>query len=573
MTLTALLDLFRHRRERATGVWRLGQEPYRTVFFDAGDIVFAQSTFPADRLTSLLVERGKLTQAQLDYALANLKQGMSIGKNLIEMGFITQRDLLDMARLQVERVVYGAMETHEEKPEFKERELESSVVRLPMDTDLLLLNGLLNLKDRESILEGLGPLNQVVLLQGRHLGRLSLPADLAKLPPFLDGTHTLLELSRESLTEPLRLGAFALFLREMGWAKLHEMPPMDKQVLAEVLSGEPEPLSLPLPPPPPPEEPIETVPSLFSTIEDAARPTTNLEHLSLAFDAVEERAETFAQTDTPLGELEEPQGAELEVEPHTGFTAESGQAILPTPQFELPPLPEEEEPAVVLSPETIAPLELPEAVQGGEGDREGPEEVDEAVPSRAGGFLKWVLLAVVVLLAVGGGLWALRRSHRPASDLQLSKPIAKSEAKAVDKVPPPPPAPVQAPEPPPQAPAVDSSLASRLETLRKGDMTMALAQGAKLLEERPKTSWSLRLELACQPETVKHAVELFEGRQVDLFLRPMVLRDGRDCYQVFYGEFASSAEAEKQVSKLPAAFRNEGGRPKPYRLDGIPARQ
>ncbi|MBP1628796.1 MAG: hypothetical protein H6Q00_3271, partial [Holophagaceae bacterium] len=127
--------------------------------------------------------------------------------------------------------------------------------------------------------------------------------------------------------------------------------------------------------------------------------------------------------------------------------------------------------------------------------------------------------------------------------------------------------------PPPQAPAVDSSLASRLETLRKGDMTMALAQGAKLLEERPKTSWSLRLELACQPETVKHAVELFEGRQVDLFLRPMVLRDGRDCYQVFYGEFASSAEAEKHVSKLPAAFRNEGGRPKPYRLDGIPARQ
>jgi exopolyphosphatase/pppGpp-phosphohydrolase len=58
-----------------------------------------------DRLTFLLVERGKLTQAQMDYALANLKPGLSIGKNLIEMGFITQRDLLEVARAQVERLV------------------------------------------------------------------------------------------------------------------------------------------------------------------------------------------------------------------------------------------------------------------------------------------------------------------------------------------------------------------------------------------------------------------------------------------------------------------------------------
>lgn len=578
MTLTALLDLFRHRREGATGVWRLGQEPYRTIFFDAGDIVFAQSTFPADRLTNLLVEKGKLTQAQLDYALGNLKQGMSIGKNLIEMGFITQRDLLDMARLQVERVVFGAMEISDEKPDFKELELESSVVRLPMDTSLLLLNAVLNLKNRESILETLGPLNQVVLLQGRQLGQMALPADLAKLPTFLDGTHTLLELSRESMTEPLRLGAFALFLREMGWAKLHEMPPVDKQALAEVLSGELEPLSAPLPPPAPPESPIETVPSLFSTIEDAARPTTNLEHLSRAFDAIDEIEEDPLPAEALLEEVGDAGGDVLELEPHTGFTAESGQAILPTPQFELPPIPEaeeprvtlgEEEPEITLNPETVAPLELPGSVQA-----EAPEEESEVPAGEGrGGVLKWILLAIVVLLLAGGAVWAMRRTRRPVSDLQLAKPITAAVKPAEKPVEPPPQIAVPPPQAPPEPPPLDASLPSRLAALKRGDMAVALAQGAKLLEERPKTSWTLRLELACQPETVKRSVELFNGEEADLFIRPMVLRDGRDCYQIFYGEFPSAAAAGKQASRLPEAFRSSGNRPKPFRLDAIPTKQ
>jgi len=582
MTLTALLDLFRHRREGATGVWRLGQEPYRTIFFEAGDIVFAQSTFPADRLTNLLVEKGKLTQAQLDYALANLKQGMSIGKNLIEMGFITQRDLLDMARLQVERVVYGAMENTSDVPDFRERELESSVVRLPMDTPLLLLNGLLNLKDREALLEVLGPLNQVVLLQGRHLGQMALPGDLAKVPPFLDGSHTLLELSRESLSEPLRLGAFALFLREMGWAKLHEMPPVDRQALAEVLSGEPEPLSPPLPPPAP-EEPVETVPTLFSTIEDAARPTTNLEHLSHAFDTIEEPVRVSESPESPL-EVVEASGEEtLEVDPHTGFTAESGQAILPTPMFELPPIPEEEpapgsieeEPRITLNPETLESVEEPEE----DVVEEAPGEPGEPGPSAKGGPLKWLLLGVLILVVAGGAVWALRRARKPAPDLQLSKPLTPAaqvppkgaEAPAPAAVPPQAPPPTQA-VPPAPAP-VDTTLASRLDAIRRGDMSAALAQGAKLLEERPGSSWTLRLELACQPDTVKRAVELFAGEEPDLFVRPMVLRDGRGCYQVFLGQFPSAAAAEKQILRLPAAFRNEGNRPKPYRLDSIPDRQ
>jgi hypothetical protein len=62
----------------------------------------------------------------------------------------------------------------------------------------MLLTGVLNLVNREWVLEELGPLNQVVVLEGRRHQELTLPPDLAKLPGMLDGSRTLMELSRES---------------------------------------------------------------------------------------------------------------------------------------------------------------------------------------------------------------------------------------------------------------------------------------------------------------------------------------------------------------------------------------
>ncbi len=574
MSAKALQDLFRRHREKATGLWRLGQEPSRTVYFDSGDIVFAQSTHPMDRLTHLLVERGKLTQTQLDYALANLRQGISIGKNLIEMGFITQRDLLEVARAQVERVVSASLATTDLEPVFEAKELDANVVRLPFDTPELLLNGLLGLKDREAMLELLGPLNQVVVLQGRRLMEMTLPADLAKLPPLLDGTHTLLELSRESLAEPLRLGTFALFLREMGWARLHEMPPMDRSVLDLALAPEPEPLSGLLPSPE-----IETVPSLFSSIQAAAKPTTNLEHLSQAIDSLPE-----AQ---PLP------GPEGEVDSF-GFSVESGQAILPTPQgmpplqepIQVPPPPEsgpfvpQVDPAVTIMPSTLTgPEAAPEAVP----------DFEEELPRKN----RVPLLAVLALIAVvAGGVYGWSRLKRrspqlsaapvaPVKTPELPTPLPAAAESSASQVAIPEPAPetkVTPPEtkvePRPATPKeVGHSPGERAEALRKGDVTLAVRQGERYLKELAKSQWTLRLEIACQPETLRRAVGLFEDAKPDLWVLPLALRDGRGCFQVFAGHYPNRAAAEKAIRKLPAPFRSEGNRPKPFKIGDIEIKQ
>ncbi len=541
MSLTALKDLFARRRAQATGIWRLGQEPQRTIFLEAGDVVFATSTHPQDRLTHLLVERGRITQAQLDYALANLDPGMSIGKNLIQMGFITQRDLLEVARAQVERVVWAALadETHE--PLFESRgELDATTVRLPFDTPAMLLAAVLSLRNREVVLEELGPLNQVIVLEGRRLQELALPADLARLPGLLDGTRTLLELSRESGVEPFRLGAFALFLREIGWARLHELPPLDRRALEMALEPAQTDLSPALPEPPP-----EPAPSLFSEIHASQLPTTNLEHLSEALDQL-----------GPEDELPE---------------------TVPLPPDPEPPL------AAPLASQTAPERSLP-ILQEAYGSTERPEP--PAPPELLTSARSKVWLLVIPLLALAGwGSYRMWRHHRPPAAIH-PLPTPPPAPPRPQPVPPPPTqaAPPAAPPassapaiqstspPPPSKPVGPASRAERLKAITAGHWALALAQGEAQRRVIHGT-WTLRLEIACQGATVQHAVDLLASRNPDLFLLPMTLRDGRTCYQVFLGSYPSEARALRAAHRLPAPFHSEGNRPKPFRVAEIPLRQ
>ncbi|WP_291271650.1 DUF4388 domain-containing protein [Geothrix sp.] len=548
MSLPALKDLFARHRGRATGLWRLGQEPQRTVFIESGDVVFAVSTHPLDRLTHLLVERGKITQAQLDYAMANLNPAMSIGKNLIEMGFITQRDLLDVARAQVERVVWAGMAEGAETPTFEAKELETNTVRLPFDTPAMLLAGVLNLRDRERLLEELGPLNQVVVLEGRRHQELTLPPDLVRIPGLLDGSRTLMELSRESGVEPFRLGAFVLFLREMGWARLHELPPLDRRAL-EMALDPPEAAITPALP-----ESTPTPPSLFAEIHASQRPTTNLEHLSEALDQL-----------GPEDEVEDP----------------------------FPPDPEPE-------PRPVLAVPIHHEAEGSTESSE-PPELEAASPSRRPLVL---LLLLVAALGLWGGLrWYKQRSVTralvpPSSPLKPGAPAEKANPPAPDPAPkteatppaePPPPAaevkagtkaepktePKTATKPEPKAdpkPTAVPSKVDRLQAILDGNWKLALAQGAGQ-RKAIQGKWSLRLEIACQGSTVQHAASLLKGLDPDLFLVPMAMRDGRTCYQVFLGAYGSEAAAKDAARRLPAPFLAEGNRPKPFRVAQIPDRQ
>ena len=131
--------------------------------------------------------------------------------------------------------------------------------------------------------------------------------------------------------------------------------------------------------------------------------------------------------------------------------------------------------------------------------------------------------------------------------------------------------------PPPAAkPAVASvpdSIADRLKALERGDLTLAVKQGEQHIKELPAGHWTLRLEVACQGDTLREVTHGFRGGRPDLFVLPIKWRDGRSCYQVLYGQFPTRDAAEHQMKRLPATFLANGNRPKAFRLSDIPKLQ
>jgi hypothetical protein len=426
------------------------------------------------------------------------------------------------------------------------------------------------------------------------------------------------------MAEPLRLGAFALFLREMGWARLHEMPPLDRHALDLALSPEPEPLS-----------PLlteldelfpETVPSLFSTIQEAERPTTNLEHLSLALDQDEPAPPAAHPADLasvgtepvylpealglpgPAGHPSEPAAPHLEGQ---GYPATPAMAILPLPGEEEDSVPllvpqeyREPAPTPAEAPPAIA-LKLPAAL-------EVPSETttmdlpdEPPAPGHGRGRILLLLLLLLAGLGYAGYHWVYRTpghgrlptADQPAKSAPRVAPVAppvQAPAPPVAvpspgvAVPPPLPAPakpappVSAPAPPKAAapakplpvakapePPVADTIAARLAAIDRGDLALAEKQGEKIVKDTPAGHFTLRLEIACQGDTIRRVAEIFKGQEPDIFLLPMAMRDGRTCYQVLYGRFPSEQAALTQVKRLPASFLADRNRPKPFKFSDL----
>ncbi|HEU4951494.1 MAG TPA: hypothetical protein VFT46_06060, partial [Holophagaceae bacterium] len=127
------------------------------------------------------------------------------------------------------------------------------------------------------------------------------------------------------------------------------------------------------------------------------------------------------------------------------------------------------------------------------------------------------------------------------------------------------------PAPSPVAAAPDPPIATRWATLRRGDWAAASAQGSAH-QAHLGGAWVLRLEVACQPETLARAVAAFP-RESDLFLVPLRMKDGRTCRQICFGSFRSEAEAQAAAERLPALFREGGNKPRAYQASALPEKQ
>jgi len=157
----------------------------KSVFLWKGEVVFAASTLAADRLGESLVRARMLTLDQFKMASAQYKPGVRFGKTLVELGFLTPRELWRGVKIQVEEIVRSLFFFTEGRIRFFEGEYSpDNVVRLALPTNRLIAEGLARREELLAFLESLRTSNARIRVVKEIHEKVS-PQDRA----FLEALH------------------------------------------------------------------------------------------------------------------------------------------------------------------------------------------------------------------------------------------------------------------------------------------------------------------------------------------------------------------------------------------------
>ncbi len=130
------------------------EELEKSVFLHSGEVVFAASNHASDRLGESLVRADMLTPEQFREATSHYKPGVRFGKTLVELGFLSPRELWTGVRMQVEEIVRSLFSYTKGQVRFCEGAFSpDNVVRLALPMQRLVSEGLARREELQKFLE------------------------------------------------------------------------------------------------------------------------------------------------------------------------------------------------------------------------------------------------------------------------------------------------------------------------------------------------------------------------------------------------------------------------------------
>ncbi len=85
-----------------------GDSP-RSIFFEAGNVLGARTSFPQERIGQILFHFGVITKPQLTAILALVTQGKRFGASAVRLGVLTEDQVYKYLRKQVEEIVFATL--------------------------------------------------------------------------------------------------------------------------------------------------------------------------------------------------------------------------------------------------------------------------------------------------------------------------------------------------------------------------------------------------------------------------------------------------------------------------------
>ncbi|WP_242393984.1 DUF4388 domain-containing protein [Anaeromyxobacter oryzisoli] len=187
-----LLLSFGREEDRAAPAERPELLRRKSVYFRDGQVVFASSSDPADRLGEVLVRAGLIGPEDLERCSPFVRGGRPLGQVLVDEGLLTSAQLYEGIALQVKEILLDAfVETTGTFAFLEGPHDETNAVKLPVRMRDLLLEGMKRVEEAERLGAELGG-RDVVL--SRTAAGASAPGALeARLVEAVDGRRALPE--------------------------------------------------------------------------------------------------------------------------------------------------------------------------------------------------------------------------------------------------------------------------------------------------------------------------------------------------------------------------------------------
>lgn len=150
---------------RRTGLLRLTRDrELRAVFIEQGDLVFALSNLPHERLGDFLLARDLITREQYEAAVQRPNAKQRFGQVLVEMGVMPREAIELHARQHLTEIILAAFEWSSGEFAFEEGTRAAHDVKLNLLTPNLILMGVRHMTNEEAIRRALGPTTQFIEL-------------------------------------------------------------------------------------------------------------------------------------------------------------------------------------------------------------------------------------------------------------------------------------------------------------------------------------------------------------------------------------------------------------------------
>ncbi len=518
-----------------TGMVRLETGPViKVVYLQNGTIAFASSNEKTDRLTEVLKRAGKLTPEQIEHAQARIKPNVSLGKTLVELGYISPKDLLWGARMQVEGILYQLLFWDKGSYQVLEGPLPKEIVSLGLTVPQIIYNGILQTRDRDWILQHIGSpeaiYSKVPDFEQKyaeyHLGA-------EQIASYIDGSRSLEEIAQAVGIDTFEVCKTVAALQVLELARPQPFKPT-QMPLAVSETEEPQPV--------------------------VVEPSESKEDVSLG---------EVMQIPT----VEELSG-QAEEEPYVEQTySEQTYSEPPQEQSNLD--------AIISNAQGEVPEESPfrQVDESTSTEETYDEEFEELVEEPRGWNKGIIIVALLGILSAASSFYYVSKSAnspKGSTTTAIPKvPVTKKAPRAAVAIttnnnPPKPtetnsgtktPTPAQPnstaqnPTPEPVKPPAQSPIDLALN----GKVSEAAGMWKRELG-KSRNRLTIQLEIACQDSTVLEALNLF-SKSDPLYVVPLSFR-GQACYRVLYGIYDNDAQAQSKLSGMPSEFTQQPSPPK-----------